>query len=127
MGVEAGGVRAGPLLRGGARGRDLASARGPDHQGGGEGRQDSREGGGEGRPGSGAGGGEGRQGNRAGGGEGRQGHLRDCVWQKVAAPPRPPRLAKVLTIYSTIVLCRVRGRATCNANLWPSHVSINHK
>merc|ERR1711937_294242 len=89
--VEAGGVRAGPLLRGGARGRDLASARGPDHQGGGEGRQDSRE----------------------GGGEGRQGHLRVCVWQKVAAPPRPPRLAKVLTIYSTIVLCRVRGRATC--------------
>merc|ERR1712176_1138380 len=73
---------------------------GPDHQGGGEGRQDSREGGREGRPGSGAGGGEGRQGHRAGGGEGRQGHLRVCVWQKVAAPPRPPRLAKVLTIYS---------------------------
>merc|ERR1739841_310594 len=70
---------------------DLASARGPDHQGGGEG----------------------RQGSRAGGGEGRQGHLRACVWQKVAAPPRSPRLAKVLTIYSTIVLCRVRGRATC--------------
>merc|ERR1711990_904765 len=114
--VEAGGVRAGPLLRGGARGRDLASPRGQDHQGGEEG-----------RPGRGAGGGEGRQGHRAGGGEGRQGHLRVCVWQKVAAPPRPPRLAKVLTIYSTIVLCRVRGRATCNANLWPSHVSINHK